>query len=131
MSQSVFVGVDGCPAGWFSVELDINGSLVRCGVYGTFDQLLTCNAEAELVLVDMPIGLSAAREGRACDKEARKKLGHRASSVFTTPTRLTARVAMYTDNYRASSCVEQEFARRASAGSRSTLRTRSRSWTSF
>ncbi len=123
MSQGVFVGVDGCRYGWFSVALDINGSLVQCGVYGTFDQLLTCNAEAELVLVDMPIGLSEDGCRRKCDKESVDKLKpHRHSSVFRTPTRQTVREVMRhpfpkteTDRKRAfaaASKVEREIAQK-------------------
>ena len=93
MSQSVFVGVDGCPAGWFSVGLDLDGNLARCGVYDTFERLLASNSDAELVLVDMPIGLPQDKRGRECDEVASKKLGPRRSSVFPTPTRQTVRKA--------------------------------------
>ena len=123
MTKRVFVGVDGCRYGWFSVALDINGSLIQCGVYGTFDQLLTCNAEAELVLVDMPIGLSEDGCRRKCDKESVDKLKpHRHSSVFRTPTRQTVREVMRhpfpkteTDRKRAfaaASKVEREIAQK-------------------
>ncbi|MDE2861639.1 MAG: DUF429 domain-containing protein [Chloroflexota bacterium] len=100
------------PGRLFSVALDWNGSLVRCGVFKTFEKLLECNSDAKLVFVDMPIGLSEDGTRRACDDEARCVLKRRASSVFTTPTRLTARVAMCTNSYKAASCIEREFAER-------------------
>ena len=74
MSQYEFVGVDGCPAGWFSVGLDRDGGLGSHRVFGSFAELLEHNADADLVLVDMPIGLPEGSGGRACDGEARQKL---------------------------------------------------------
>ncbi len=95
MSQYKFVGVDGCRYGWFSVGLDQEGNLVKSGVFGTFSELLACHSEADLILVDMPIGLPDGPGGRDCDKVARKKLeGSRGSSVFPTPTRQTVREVM-------------------------------------
>ena len=71
MSQGEFVGVDGCRGGWFSVGLDRDGGLGSHRVFGSFAELLEHNADADLVLVDMPIGLPEGSGGRACDKEAR------------------------------------------------------------
>ena len=93
MSKSKFVGVDGCPYGWFSVGLD-NCEGYEVQVFKTFDELLDHYADARLVLVDIPIGLPQGGEGRDCDREARKLLGRpRGSSVFPTPTRPTVKQA--------------------------------------
>ena len=95
MSQYEFVGVDGCPGGWFSVGLDSGGNLASCGVYDTFERLLNCNADASLILVDIPIGLLDCPGGRECDAAAVDKLKPlRHSSVFRTPTRQTVREVM-------------------------------------
>lgn len=89
------LGVDGCPAGWFAVYAHYtdgceDGAPVSLSwaVHGTLSALL---AEAEtagaaLTLIDIPIGLT---EGppRACDREARRRLGARRSSVFSAPMR--------------------------------------------
>ena len=89
VSRSKFVGVDGCPYGWFSVGLD-NGGGYEVKAFKTFCRLLAHYGEAKLVLVDIPIGLPQRGEGRDCDPEARKLLGRpRGSSVFPTPTRPT------------------------------------------
>ncbi len=88
-----FVGVDGCPYGWFSVGLDC-GDGYEVKAFKTFCELLTHYRDAQLVLVDIPIGLPEDEEGRACDLGARKLLGQpRGSSVFQTPTRRTVKQA--------------------------------------
>ena len=63
MSKSQFVGVDGCPYGWFSVGLDTaTGYEVKA--FRTFRKLLDHYAEARLVLVDIPIGLPRMGQAR-------------------------------------------------------------------
>ncbi len=107
MTQSRFVGVDGCPEGWFVVGLDGRGRY-EVGVFKTFKELLDRYAGAELVLVDIPIGLPEGEGGRDCDREARKRLGARRSSVFPTPTRQTVRQASESPrDYRAACDVER------------------------
>ena len=108
MAQSVYVGVDGCPGGWFSVGLDVEGNLARCGVYDTFEELLTANQDARLVLVDIPIGLPHCKDERECDKLARKMLGPRRSSVFRTPTRQAVQAVVKSNSYEVASRVQRE-----------------------
>ena len=92
MAPMRFVGVDGCKGGWFSVGLDQNG--YDFGMFREFAELLPHYQDAELILVDIPIGLPQGNCGRKCDGEARRKLGYpRQLSVVSTPTRLTAYVA--------------------------------------
>ena len=89
MGEAKFVGVDGCPAGWFSVGLgegDDDGYEVA--VFGKFSELIEHYSNATLILVDIPIGLNeSGPEERQCDKEARDQLKHRKSSVFRVPVR--------------------------------------------
>ena len=84
--------MDGCRGGWFSVGFDDNGCYTF-DVFDTFGKLLGCYEDAKLILVDMPIGLPEDQKGRNADREARKKLGPRRSSVFSAPTRRTAQQA--------------------------------------
>lgn len=91
-SQIEFVGVDGCPAGWFSVGFDCSGSY-ETKTFGDFTELLAHYRGASLVLVDIPIGLPEGPGGRECDREARKLLGKRRSSVFPVPSRRTVHQA--------------------------------------
>ena len=81
-------GVDGCPAGWFYVALDAAGAWC-CGVVDRLRDIVEQADAADRVCVDIPIGLpdKSRPEPRACDREARAKLGPRSSSVFSVPTR--------------------------------------------
>lgn len=108
MAQSLYVGVDGCPGGWFSVALDWDGNLVKSGVSGTFSKLLAFHSEADLILVDMPIGLPQGPGGRKCDDEARDKLEGRRSSVFPTPTLQAVQEVVNSNSYKAASRVQRD-----------------------
>lgn len=110
MTQIEFVGVDGCPAGWFSVGFDRNGGY-GMDVFASFGELLDHYSDAGLVLVDIPIGLPEGPERRECDRLARKLLGRRGSSVFPSPTRQTAEhAAAHPKDYRGALAVERRFA---------------------
>lgn len=87
MGDAKFVGVDGCPAGWFSVALG-EGAFHAMKVFSTFPDLVRYYHDAALILVDIPIGLKEdGLEERRCDKAARHILGRRGSSVFPAPVR--------------------------------------------
>jgi predicted RNase H-like nuclease len=91
-------GVDGCPAGWLSVSVELDGG-------GKPVPKLFPDAEAlfrdgvAVTAIDIPIGLSAVRS-RSCDTEARRLLGVRKSSVFPAPVRAT----LAADSYQ-SACI--------------------------
>lgn len=86
--MSRFVGVDGCSGGWFAVEIESDApeNTVDHGVYTEFAAVLDAHADAERLLVDIPIGLPDAGR-RDCDVAARQRLGSRASTVFFAPCR--------------------------------------------
>lgn len=87
MGQIEFVGVDGCPCGWFSVGFSQDGRY-DVGMFVAFADLLDRYAGSQLILVDMPIGLPGGREERPSDPEARTLLGYPyGSRVFRAPTR--------------------------------------------
>ena len=109
MAQGLYVGVDGCRYGWFSVGLDEEGGLAGYGVHETFDDLMSHHANACMILVDIPIGLPQGPGGRDCDREARKKLGRRRqSSVFSAPTRQAVQEVVKSNSYKAASRVQCE-----------------------
>ena len=90
MGDAKFVGVDWAKGGWFSIACDADGNWDAH--HGSFEEIVKYYSSAELILVDVPIGIPVGRrEGRACDKAARKKIsGIRSSfssSVFRVPTR--------------------------------------------
>jgi predicted RNase H-like nuclease len=86
-----YIGVDGCRAGWITVTK--RDAEFEFGVFGTMSRLLDGAPQAELVLVDIPIGLPWKQcPSRPCDTAPRKKLrAPRASSLFPAPSRAAAR----------------------------------------
>ena len=107
MTQSKFVGVDGCPYGWFSVGFSLNGDF-EVKAFRTFKELLTYYQAAELVLVDIPIGLPEDSQRRKCDGEARDRLGARHVTVFTTPTRQTVQFVANGCDFEAANAKERK-----------------------
>ncbi len=91
--KAKYVGVDGATCGWFSVGLS-DDSTPEVRSFPTFSGLVGYYSNAELILVDMPIGLlNSGKDDRGfngerhCDKKAREKLNWRSGSVFPVPTR--------------------------------------------
>lgn len=88
------LGVDACKRGWVAISNDGRGYFGA-----TIDELMTA-AEADdavsVVAVDMPIGLPVASV-RESDALARRLIGRRASSVFTTPVRAAISAASHAE----------------------------------
>lgn len=91
-----FVGADGCPNGWVAVSIDENGAW-SVDLFSSAEAMLNRFRSAELLLLDIPIGLRDSGEmERLCDKQARKLLGpKRGSSVFPAPCRPALPAATY------------------------------------
>ncbi len=89
MSESEFVGVDGCRGGWCCVGLSSSGEH-ELKVFSRFDHLLDHYKTAKLILVDIPIGLPNGPEERLCDPEARRLLRPHTPRVFRAPTRVAS-----------------------------------------
>jgi len=80
----MYVGVDGCKAGWVAVAVDDAG-FVGARVLTTFDDVIEAHRAARVLAVDIPIGLvDAVRE---VDRAVRGFLTGQASTVFPTPPR--------------------------------------------
>lgn len=90
------VGVDGCKAGWFAVSI-YDYDKWEFSVCKSIEELCRQYTEADIVLIDIPIGLKdSGIQERLCDLEARKMLGPgRRSSVFPVP----CRQAVYSQTY--------------------------------
>jgi len=82
------LGVDGCPGGWVGALVD--GTSLRWHA-GAFADLL--GLAAEVVAVDIPIGLPSGGERRRADLEAKRELGAQRSSVFLVPPRVVLEAA--------------------------------------
>lgn len=85
-----YLGVDGCPDGWIAVKYTRDGYR-GTAIYEDVTSLWDEYRDADLVLIDVPIGLRTdCGDPRLCDTAARKVLSPRTSSVFPTPVREAA-----------------------------------------
>lgn len=78
-------GIDGCPGGWIAARAE-NGRVYSIELVPDLSLLKTYSEEE--IWIDIPIGLPAADAyPRKAEREARKLLKKRASSIFTVPCR--------------------------------------------
>lgn len=104
MGKKVFVGVDGCRAGWFAVYLEGENKSDcswKVEIFPEFsflvDFLKNNYGQAEpLILIDIPIGLKTGSGERLSDLGARSLLKARKSSIFPVP----CREAIYAKTYK-------------------------------
>src|SRR5688572_8218076 len=93
--MAVVAGIDGCPAGWLCLTKDLSTGVVQARILASIADLLSLDPRPEVVMVDVPIGLTAAGP-RKCDLEVRSFLkAPRASSVFPAPIRPTLVATTY------------------------------------
>jgi len=83
-----FFGIDGCKAGWVSISKP-NPLKWEIEIFTTIKEFWYLHSDAELVLIDIPIGLiDGGPSPRSADVAARKYLGGKhSSSIFPTPCR--------------------------------------------
>jgi predicted RNase H-like nuclease len=80
-------GVDGCPFGWIAVGRLHATSEFTVAIADRFSALLNGPlASTLMIVVDMPIGLPET-PGRTCERQTRRAIGPRRSSVFSAPLR--------------------------------------------
>jgi predicted RNase H-like nuclease len=84
-SGLIAIGVDGARGGWIAACLDDEGR-TSLRLFGGIEELAAARGDA-IVALDMPIGLTDGGGPRACDLEAKRRLGAAASSVFAAPAR--------------------------------------------
>jgi predicted RNase H-like nuclease len=95
----MYIGVDGCSAGWVAVRFD-NDGYEDTDLYEDIQELWAAHGDAaEQILIDVPIGLREnSNAKRPCDDAARKKLSpKRHSSVFPVPVRAAVHEESYED----------------------------------
>lgn len=93
--MAIVVGIDGCPFGWLCLIKDLASGTVQARILGGISELLALDPKPDLVMVDVPIGLTDAGP-RKCDLEARVRLKRpRSSSVFPAPIRPTLVATTY------------------------------------
>ena len=81
MSSGRLVGVDGWSGGWVTVTLD--GDRASMADHPTFADVLVAAADADVIGVDIPIGLPSS-PGRPADQAARTALSPYSGRVFPT-----------------------------------------------
>jgi len=83
-----FFGIDGCKAGWVCISKP-NSLKWEIEIFTTIKEFWYIHSDAELVLIDIPIGLiDGGPSPRTADVAARKYLnGKHSSSIFPTPCR--------------------------------------------
>jgi predicted RNase H-like nuclease len=84
MDMAYVVGIDGCRGAWISVSLETDSRQLVWNKLSLLSDLLEQTPTAEIVGIDIPIGLPE-KGPRACDLKARRLLGKRGSSVFPAP----------------------------------------------
>ena len=99
----MFVGVDGCRAGWLAIGLESESGW-QVNVFPDAYSLWDHHRQASLILIDIPIGLKTDGSAeRRCDPIVRKLLGPRRSSLFPAP----CREAIYTSSYQEACDINQ------------------------
>ena len=79
------IGVDGAPGGWVAARIHENDR-VDITFHEAFIDIVTNLSPHDVIIVDMPIGLSA-NGHRPVDSAVRERLGVRRSTFFPTPLR--------------------------------------------
>lgn len=77
------LGVDGCRAGWVGVRWS-DGAPPSVHVAAAIGELVAAAGSVDLVAIDIPLVLPTVA-ARAAEREARRRLPGRASSVFNSP----------------------------------------------
>jgi len=102
-TEHVAVGVDATPDGWVAVRMRdheyrrLDHYADDAATESAFRDLWADHADADVVLVDVPIGLPDDVAARAPEREARARLGPRSRSVFNVPIRPILHVDAYAD----------------------------------
>jgi len=94
---SEVVGADGCRAGWIAATYDPDGRRLTFTTHANFSSLLASCSEAASIAVDIPIGLTEKFRPRQCDRQARRLVGPRRSSVFPAPDRRLLQFLTYVE----------------------------------
>ena len=100
----MYVGVDGCSAGWIAVCYD-DQRYAGTHLYKDVEDLWDNHSSARSILIDVPIGLrESSNAKRPSDDEARTKLGQPGgSSVFPVPVR----DAIHADSYEEAKKIQE------------------------
>lgn len=87
--MSWVAGVDGCRAGWIAALHHLTRGEWRFLFAATLSGIVDAPERPKIIAIDMPMGFLEKAEpgGRPCEREARKLLKGKTSSVFAVPVR--------------------------------------------
>ncbi len=87
--MSWVAGVDGCRAGWIAALLDLESGAWCFHCAASLAAIADAPQRPKIIAIDMPMGFLERAEpgGRACEREARRLLKGKTSSVFAVPVR--------------------------------------------
>jgi predicted RNase H-like nuclease len=83
-------GIDGCRAGWIAVIRHAETGAWHFRFAPALADIVDADERPRVIAIDMPTGFPdrAERGGRACERDARRLLVGKTSSVFPTPCRV-------------------------------------------
>ncbi len=87
--MSWVAGVDGCRAGWIAALQNLKSGDWHFHYAASLAAIVDLPQRPKVIAIDMPMGFLEQAEpgGRACEREARKLLKGKTSSVFAVPVR--------------------------------------------
>jgi predicted RNase H-like nuclease len=87
--MSWVAGVDGCRAGWIAAFLELKSGAWHFHYAPSLSVIADAPQRPKIIAIDMPMGFLEQAEpgGRACEREARRLLKGKTSSVFAVPVR--------------------------------------------
>lgn len=87
--MSWVAGVDGCRAGWIAALLNLKSGEWCFHYAACLAAIADAPQRPKIIAIDMPMGFLEQAEpgGRACEREARRLLKGKTSSVFAVPVR--------------------------------------------
>lgn len=81
----IVAGIDGCKKGWIMIKSSSGD--YSFDVYKNIFDMAADNEDLERILIDIPIGLSSRKIKRTVEKELKKELKYKHSTVFNPPCR--------------------------------------------
>jgi Uncharacterized conserved protein len=105
-NKCISVGIDVCKGKWVAVALRKNDFQVS--KFNTIQEICNQYKDAESIIIDIPIGLPESTKDIRPEREARKHLKGKASSIFNVPCRQTVYLKDYKDaNYKNKEILEK------------------------
>ena len=96
MRTRTVLGVDVAAGRWVAVRLE-DGAFAGDDLDARLEALFARHGDAEVIGIDVPIGLPRLGAERPCDRAARAALGPRRSSVFLAPPEELLRMASHAE----------------------------------